>query len=318
MTTCVVTGAAGFIGSRLAARLLDEGYQVTGIDGFTDSYDPVEKMSRAMDLVARPGFTLATGHLMDLPLHELLAGADVVFHLAARAGVRPSFDLETKYRKDNVASTERLVTAARESGVRRVVYASSSSVYGEATPPFAEDRRALPVSPYGRTKLEAEQLVLAASATGLETVALRYFTVFGPGQRPDMALRLFAEAALAGRPVTVLGDGAQSRDFTYVDDTVEGTLRAATAPVNGLAVNLGSGSRITLLDVLALLERLLGSPVQVVTEPFAAGDVHHTSADTTRAATLLGYVPTTAFADGYARQVAWLQSRNRLSAQGAA
>lgn len=312
MTSCVVTGAAGFIGSRLSSRLLDEGCQVTGIDGFTDSYDPGEKMSTAMSLLDRPGFTLATGHLMDLPLGKHLAGADVVFHLAARAGVRPSFSLEKKYRYDNVASTDRLVTAAREAGVRRLVYASSSSVYGEAQPPFAETRPTAPVSPYGRTKLEAEQLVLAAAGDGLEAVALRYFTVFGPGQRPDMALRLFAEAAMAGRPITLLGDGTQSRDFTYVDDIVEGTVRAATASVDGMAVNIGGGSRITLLEILALLEELLGHSVRVVTDAFAAGDVHHTCADTTRAAALLGYVPTTDFADGYAQQVAWLQSHTQL------
>jgi len=318
MTTCVVTGAAGFIGSRLTDRLLDEGWRVVGIDGFTDSYDPAEKMTRAVRLLGRPGFTLATGHLMDLPLAQHLAGADVVFHLAARAGVRASFSLEKRYRHDNVASTERLLGAARSAGVRRVVYASSSSVYGEAQPPFAETRPTAPVSPYGRTKLAAEQLCLQASGDALEAVALRYFTVYGPGQRPDMALRIFAEAALARQPITVLGDGTQSRDFTYVDDVVEATLRAATAPVAGMAVNVGGGSRVTLLAILALLEKLTGRPVQVNTAPFAAGDVHHTGADTTRAHELLGFVPATPFADGYARQVQWLQSLTPLTTRRSA
>ncbi len=315
MTTAVVTGFAGFIGSQLSHRLLDDGHQVVGIDGFTDSYEPSEKLSRAIGLVSRPGFTLVTGHLVDLSLREHLAGADVVFHLAARAGVRASFDMPGRYRSDNVESTRALLDAARSAGVRRVVYASSSSVYGEASPPFAETRPTCPVSPYGRTKLEAEQLCLAESGKDFDAVALRYFTVYGPGQRPDMALRLFAEAALDHRPITLLGDGTQSRDFTFVDDIVEATVRAATAPVAGMAVNVGGGSRITLLAILELLENLVEHPVAVETRAFAAGDVHHTGADTTRARELLGYVPTTAFTDGYSQEVIWLQTRTRFTSR---
>ncbi len=317
MSTCVVTGAAGFIGSHLSERLLEDGHRVVGIDGFTDSYDAAEKLSRAVRLVARPGFTLVTGHLVDLPLRQHLAGADAVFHLAARAGVRASFRLERSYRYDNVDSTRALVEAALSVGVRRLVYASSSSVYGEAAPPFAETRPTAPVSPYGRTKLEAERICLDASGGDLEAVALRYFTVYGPGQRPDMALRLFAEAALDHRPITLFGDGTQSRDFTFIDDIVEATVRAATAPVAGLAVNVGGGSRITLLSIVSLLETLLGYPVSAERLPFAAGDVHHTGADTTRAHELLGYVPTTAFTEGYAREVRWLRTRTRTARRSA-
>ena len=312
MTTCLVTGAAGFIGSRLSHRLLDEGFAVRGVDGFTDSYDPGEKMTAAVRLVRRDGFSLVTGHLVDLPLEQHLAGVDVVFHLAARAGVRASFALESRYRHDNVASTTSLLAACRAAGVRRVVYASSSSVYGESTPPFRETQPLAPISPYGRTKLEAEQLCLDASGDGLEAVALRYFTVYGPGQRPDMALRIFAEAALSDRPIRLLGDGTQSRDFTFVDDIVDATFRAAWAPAAGQALNVGGGDRVTLLEVIALLEHLTGRSVQAQVEGFAMGDVHHTGADLSRARRLLGYAPATSFADGYAREVEWLRADETL------
>lgn len=316
--TCVVTGAAGFIGSRLSHRLLDDGWFVRGVDGFTDSYDPAEKMARAARLVGRPGFSLVTGHLLDLPLTETTRAAEVVFHLAARAGVRSSFALEGRYRRDNVASTERLLDACQATGVRRVVYASSSSVYGEATPPFSETAPTAPVSPYGRTKLEAERAVLAVPDRDLETVALRYFTVYGPGQRPDMGLRLFAEAALTGQPVRLLGDGTQSRDFTFIDDIVNATVLAADAPVDHMAVNVGGGSRVTLLEVFDLLEQLVGRRVDVRAEGFAAGDVHHTGADLHRAATLLGYRARTSFADGMAMEVDWLRTRTTLEARWSA
>lgn len=308
-STCVVTGAAGFIGSRLCETLLDSGCRVIGIDAFTDSYDPAEKMIRAARLVDRPAFSLVCGHLLEVSLVEELAAADVVFHLAARAGVRLSFALEKRYRRDNVESTQRLLHACRMAGVRRLVYASSSSVYGEADPPFQESAATHPVSPYGRTKLEAERECLAASGAELEMVALRYFTVYGPGQRPDMGLRLFADAALTGRPIHLLGDGTQSRDFTFVDDAVSATIKAGWAPVNGLAINVGGGSQVTLLEVFDLLRSLVGRQLDIRREEFAAGDVHHTGADLSRARDLLGYTPATGFAEGYAREVDWLRSR---------
>ena len=245
MSRAVVTGAAGFIGARLSHRLLDDGWEVVGIDAFLDTYDPSEKLVRAAGLVRRKGFALATGHLGELDLAEQLDGAEVVFHLAGRAGVRASFALESRYRRDNVDATARLVKAARDAAtVRRLVYASSSSVYGDAPLPFSEDGATRPVSPYGMSKLEAERICLSASGDELETVALRYFTVYGPGQRPDMGLRIFAEAAWAGRPIVVFGDGSQSRDFTYVDDIVDATCRASSAPAAGLAVNVGRAARL--------------------------------------------------------------------------
>ena len=309
MRRAVVTGAAGFIGSRLSHRLLDDGWEVVGVDAFLDTYDPAEKLARAAGLVRRTGFVLATGHLTEVDLEEVLDGPEVVFHLAGRAGVRASFTLESRYRRDNVVSTERLIAAARQSvSVRRIVYASSSSVYGDAPLPFSEDAFTCPVSPYGMSKLEAERICLAESDDVLEAVALRYFTVYGPGQRPDMGLRIFAEAALTGQPITVFGDGTQSRDFTYVDDIVDATYRAASAPAAGMAINVGGGSRVSLVEVLDLLGRITGRRLDVRHAAFARGDVRHTGADLSRARHLLGFVASTAFADGYAAEVEWVRS----------
>lgn len=317
--TCVVTGAAGFIGSHLSNRLLERGWTVRGIDGFTDSYHPGEKLARAASLVRRPGFSLVTGHLAELSLPEHLAGADVVFHLAGRAGVRSSFALQDRYQRDNVVSTRRLLEACRAAGtVRRLVYASSSSVYGDAALPFREDAEPAPVSPYGLTKLQAERLCLQASAPDLEAVALRYFTVYGPGQRPDMGLRIFAEAALRGEPLTVFGDGSQSRDFTYVDDIVEATIRAASAPAAGLALNVGGGSTVTLLQTLELIGDLVGRALDLRFEGFAPGDVRHTGADLSRARDLLGFSPATSLSDGLAAEIAWLLDRDEMQGRRSA
>lgn len=312
MRRAVVTGAAGFIGGRLSHRLLDEGWEVLGIDAFLDTYDPSEKLARAAELVRREGFTLATGHLTELDLEDRLAGSEVVFHLAGRAGVRASFALESRYRRDNVDSSARLAAAAKSvRSVRRLVYASSSSVYGDAPLPFTEDAATKPVSPYGNSKLEAERILLAENGDQLEVVALRYFTVYGPGQRPDMGLRIFAEAAWTGRPITVFGDGTQSRDFTYVDDIVDATYRAASAPAAGLAINVGGGSRVSLLDALDLLGQITGRKLDVRHAEFARGDVLHTGADLSRAEQLLGFKASTPFSEGYAAEVQWVGSTLR-------
>jgi nucleoside-diphosphate-sugar epimerase len=304
----VVTGAAGFIGSRLAHLLLDNGHEVLGIDGFTDSYDTSEKLVRATRLVRRPGFTLLSGHLAELPLDRHLRGSEIVYHLAGRAGVRASFALESRYRYDNVESTTAVLDASRRAGtVRRVVYASSSSVYGNACLPFTEDGPAAPVSPYGQSKLDAETICLAASGMDIETVALRYFTVYGPGQRPDMGLRLFAEAAWARLPISIFGDGQQSRDFTFVDDIAMATAHAGFAPAAGYAINVGGGSRVSLLEVLEILAEAVGHPLQVNMEPSARGDVLHTEADLSRAEKLLGFKASTTFFDGYRAEIEWLR-----------
>ena len=306
---CVVTGAAGFIGSHLCQRLVREGWSVTGVDGFTDAYDPVEKVMRAANLVRTGGFSLTVGDLAELDLVDVFEGAEVVFHLAGRAGVRASFSGVHRYEHDNVVATQRVLGAARATGVRRVVYASSSSVYGNGRTPFREDAALAPISPYGQTKLTAEQLCLDQAGTGLETVALRYFTVFGPGQRPDMGLRIFAEAALTGQPITLLGDGTQRRDFTYVSDIVAATVAAADAPAEGLAMNVGGGSDVSILEVLDLLREFVGSDLVLDVQPFARGDVRVTAADLTRARALLGFEPRMPFAAGFEREVAWVRDR---------
>ncbi len=315
----LVTGAAGFIGSRLCHDLLDEGHEVVGVDGFTDSYDPTEKLGRAAGLTSRVGFTLVSGHLADLPLDELVRGAEVAFHLAGRAGVRASFQLQSRYELDNVISTELLLEACRRAqSVRRLVYASSSSVYGDAPVPFREEGETGPISPYGQTKLDAELACLAADGEQLQTVALRYFTVYGPGQRPDMGLRIFAEAALAGLPLRVFGDGSQSRDFTFVQDIVAATRAAGRTRASGIAINVGGGSRVTLTHTLELLSRIVGRPLNIHYEPFAVGDARHTGADLTRARELLGFKARHSLADGLAAEVAWIRARQTAGQRAAA
>ncbi len=315
---CVVTGAAGFIGSRLARVLLDEGWHVVGVDAFTDSYDPEEKMARAQSLRAHPRYHHVSADVAETDLDAILAGAEVVYHLAGRPGVRDSFDIPLKYHHDNVVATTRLVHAAhRAPSVRRLVYASSSSVYGDAALPFTEAGPTNPLSPYGHTKLESELICLDANGAKLETTALRYFTVYGPGQRPDMGLRRFAEAALEARDIRLFGDGTQSRDFTYVDDIVRATRLAADADVAGLAVNVGGGTRISLNEVFELLGELMGGPVSIQREPFARGDARHTGADLTRARELLGFQARVDFADGYAAEVAWLREKSHVALRSA-
>ena len=306
---CIVTGAAGFIGSHLTQQLMDAGWLVIGIDAFTDSYDPSEKVARAELLKADERFTFIEGDLLDVALDPAVAHAEVVFHLAGRAGVRASFESEDKYIHDNIEVTHRLIDACtRAPSVRRLVYASSSSIYGNGPRPFRETGPTAPISPYGRSKLAAEVECLEAVGQSLEAVALRYFTVYGPRQRPDMGLRIFAEAALDGRPIILYGDGTQSRDFTYVEDVVRATIMAADAPVSGLVINVGGGAIVSLLDVLELLRNFVG-PIEVETHPVARGDVSHTEADHTRARELLGFQAQVLFSEGYRRQIEYLRDR---------
>jgi nucleoside-diphosphate-sugar epimerase len=315
----VVTGAAGFIGSHLAEALLDRGHRVVGVDAFRGHYPAADKWSNLSGLLGRPGFELHRLDLATADLGALLAGAAAVLHLAARPGVRTSFGPGFDgYLHDNVLATQRLLEACVRAEVPRLVFASSSSVYGDApTYPTTEESRTRPLSPYGVTKLAAEQLCQAYARPNLSemTVAvLRYFTVYGPRQRPDMAFRRFIEAALAGRPIVVYGDGGQTRDFTYVDDVVRANLLAMTAPVEDEAVNIGGGRRVSLLEALELIGAATGRRPRIDRRPPRPGDVRHTGADGTRAEALLGYRPRIDLATGLAAQVAWVSRRQRAPA----
>ncbi len=308
-STIMVTGSLGFIGSRLTGQLLDEGFDVIGVDCATDAYNPAEKLARLETLRVHPHYRHSGVDLADASLDGLLSGVEVVFHLAGRAGVRESFASPDKYRHDNVEATENLLASVRRvPSVRRLVYASSSSVYGNADLPFREDVPTNPLSPYGQSKLDAERLCLESDGKDIQTMALRYFTVYGPGQRPDMGLRLFAEAAIERRPLTLFGDGTQSRDFTYVDDIVAATRRAADTSVSGLAINVGGGSRITLLEVFEILAELTGEDIRINYESFARGDAMHTGASLERSESVLGFKAQVDFRSGYSAQVKWLQS----------
>jgi len=299
----LVTGAAGFIGSRLTARLLSKGWGVTGIDVFRPTYD-VELKWRAIEPLTEPrGVELIQGDLAELALADVLRGVDVVFHLAARASARASWrdDFEL-YLHDNVRATERLLRAAHTAAVGRVVFASSSSVYGDAGAlPLGEDAPLAPVSPYGVTKVAGEQLARAYGAQGLDVICLRYFTVYGPGQRPDMAVHRFIDSALHGGEVPVYGDGRQTRDFTYVDDTVAGTIAAAARGRAGRTYNVAGGVRASVAEVV----ELVGAASRVIPAPVQAGDVHDTAADTSRARAELGFTPRWSLRDGLREQVAW-------------
>ena len=318
----VVTGVAGFIGSHLAEALLDRGHEVVGIDCFTPAYPPAEKRRNLLRALEHPGFRLVEGDLVTLALDAWLEGAAVVFHQAAQPGVRGSWGRDfAVYVHHNILATQCLLEACARTGVRRLVAASSSSVYGDAPVyPTTEESITRPVSPYGVTKLASEHLSLAyAQLPGAQVsvATLRYFTVYGPRQRPDMAFRRFLEAAYAGRPIVVYGDGEQTRDFTHVDDAVRANLLAMSAPIQAEAVNVGGGRRVTLNEVLDQIRRATGRRLLIERADAQPGDARHTGADGTRAEALLGYRPEVVLEDGIADQAAWVAAALGLRAQGA-
>jgi nucleoside-diphosphate-sugar epimerase len=302
---CLVTGAAGFIGSHLAERLLADGHEVYGIDAFIDYYDRSIKERNLEGPRSWNTFTFVEGNLIDVHLRPLLEGVDWVFHEAAQAGVRASWGEEfTHYTTCNVDATQRLLeTVLRLGGVKRVVYASSSSVYGNATElPLHEDAVLHPYSPYGVTKLAAEHLcTLYQRNFGVPTVSLRYFTVYGPRQRPDMAFHRFCKSIISNEPIRVYDDGNQTRDFTYVSDVVEANIQAAqTEEAIGQVINIAGGSRVTLRSVIHMLENITGSNLEILYESRQHGDVRHTFADTRRARQLLDYRPSVKLMEGLA------------------
>jgi UDP-glucuronate 4-epimerase len=302
----LVTGVAGFIGSHLAEALVASGTDVVGVDSFAPYYESELKRDNLARLADVDSFRLIEGNLREIDLPDVLEGLDVIFHLAAQPGVRRSWGQEfAVYTNENVLATQRLLESVREHGSVPFVFASSSSIYGDAERlPTPESALPMPVSPYGVTKLACEHLCrLYFSRFEVPTVMLRYFTVYGPRQRPDMAFSRFISAAGDGQPVEVFGDGLQSRDFTYVTDAVAATIAAADAGRPGEAYNVAGGSQATVLDVLETLRGVLGSDIEVRHLPAVPGDARHTGGDTEKARRDLSFMPKTTLAEGLAAQV---------------
>jgi nucleoside-diphosphate-sugar epimerase len=308
----LVTGAAGFVGSTLAKRLLGDGHDVIGIDLLTDYYDVGIKEANLSGIPAER-FDFRRQDINTADLDALLAGVDVVFHQAGQPGVRKSWGQDFGvYLDANVRATQALLEAAKRSGsLRRFVYASSSSVYGDAERfPTLESDRPQPLSPYGVTKLAAEHLCsLYAANFGVPTVSLRYFTVYGPGQRPDMAFTRFVRAAVRGETINIYGTGEQIRDFTFVDDIVEANVRAALAEVaSGSVFNVAGGSNISVNGVLSLLQELNGAALDVRYVDRVAGDVQRTGGSTRAIEAALGWKAEIALDEGLARHLEWARA----------
>ncbi len=307
----LVTGAAGFIGSTLVDRLLADGAEVVGIDCFINYYPRALKERNLEAARRQPAFTFVEASLLDADLGRLLSGVTHVFHLAAQAGVRKSWGTEFDvYVVNNVSATQRLLEACAGHPLTRFVYASTSSVYGDAVAiPMHEDARVQPVSPYGVTKLAGEHLCFLYQVNhAVPCVALRFFTVYGPRQRPDMGFHRFLTAAIDGRPLTRYGDGEQTRDFTFVGDAVAAMASAAERGVPGRVYNVGGGSRVSVNDVLAIISRVTGRDIHLDEQPAQMGDMRDTYADTSRAREDLGFQPSITLADGLHAEYQWLLS----------
>ena len=304
----LVTGVAGFLGSTLAEALRKQGFDVVGVDAFTENYEPSRKRGNLAGLMRDPGFRLVEADLRTAPLAPLFEGVTHVAHLAALPGVRASWgEAFREYAEHNILGTQRVLEAARDRSLTSVAVASSSSVYGVPTRfPTPEGETPRPISPYGVTKLATEALAHAyRRETGIPTVALRYFTVYGPRQRPDMGFHRFFEAARRGEAVTVYGDGRQTRDFTYVDDAVTATMASLRQRTPEFAYNVGGGHRVTLNEVLDLMEGIVGRRIERRHVEDQRGDPRDTASDTTLARRDLGFTPRTTLEAGLARQWEW-------------
>jgi nucleoside-diphosphate-sugar epimerase len=305
----LVTGVAGFIGSTLAERLLSEGVDVVGIDSFTDYYPRAIKERNLSEARKQSRFRFVESRVQDADLGALLADCTHVFHVAAQAGVRKSWGRSfDAYTVNNIEATQVLLEACRDRPIQRFVYSSSSSVYGDRVAmPMREDALPQPVSPYGVTKLAAEQLChLYFANFGVPAVSLRYFTVYGPRQRPDMGFHRFLTATLRGQPITVYGDGEQTRDFTFIGDAVEANVAGAARGVPGRVYNIGGGSRVSVNHVLDMIARVTGRNPVIVSEPDQKGEMRHTYAETWLARMDLGFMPTVGLEEGLAAEYRWL------------
>ena len=313
MTRLLVTGAAGFIGSHLIDALLSQGDEVVGVDNFDAFYPRAMKERNLAEVGRRPGLSFWEHDILDVAaVRERLTPDTVIVHLAGKAGVRPSLGDPVGYARANVTGTAAVLEAARQAGVSRIVYGSSSSVYGDSTPaPFREDAVAVvPVSPYAATKRAAELLLgSVAPIYGFRSASIRFFTVYGPRQRPDLAIHAFTRKMVEGRTLTLFGDGTQARDYTYCDDVIAGVLAAIrwsdTAPVGVETFNLGGNRSIATGDMVAEIAAALGVQPKVEWAPMQPGDVQQTAADLTKSSAVLGYTPKTPFPEGIRRFVQW-------------
>ncbi|MCK8816300.1 GDP-mannose 4,6-dehydratase [Natroniella sulfidigena] len=307
----LVTGVAGFIGSNLAEKLLEEGYQVIGVDCFTDYYSRDLKEKNLSFFRDHKNFKFIEADIINLDLKELLSDIDYIFHQAAQAGVRASWGKDFDIYTDcNIRATQRLLEVAKESDIKKFIYASSSSVYGDTDNlPMKETNRLQPVSPYGVSKLAAEHLCyLYWKNFGVPTISLRYFTVFGPRQRPDMAFHIFIKEILTDGKITIFGDGKQSRNFTYVGDVVQANVLAAESDLEGEVFNVGGGGeRVKLNTTIQMMEDIIGKKVAKEHQAVAKGDVRHTEADESKIREMLGYEPQVGLREGVEREVDWLQ-----------
>jgi UDP-glucose 4-epimerase len=304
-----VTGVAGFIGSHLAEKLLAAGHDVIGIDNFLDNYAGSFKEKNLSELSVHGNFTFVRGDLLQCDLKNLLRDVSYVFHLAGQPGVRSSWGKEfARYTDNNIRSTQLLLEAAKELKLTKFVYASTSSVYGDTDDlPMREEGGTRPISPYGATKLAAEHLChLYWKAFSVPTVSLRFFTVYGPRQRPDMFFHIFMRALLRGDQVPLYDDGEQTRDFTFCADIVDGTLAAAFYPGQGEIFNLGGGSEVSILNAIALVETMSGRKANLKRFDRQKGDVRHTKARLDRAKSQLGYLPKVGLEQGLTEEWNWI------------
>jgi nucleoside-diphosphate-sugar epimerase len=313
MAKIIVTGVAGFIGSHLTETLLQQGEEVIGIDEFNDYYDPTLKRKNVAELDRSPNFKLIEADIQFLDWHKLLKDVDVVYHQAAQAGVRASWGNGFRgYTERNINATQVLLEAAKDAkDLKRLVFASSSSIYGDAeTLPTHEEICPQPVSPYGITKLAGEFLCeLYHKNFGVPSVSLRYFTVYGPRQRPDMAFNKFFKSILQDEAIPIYGDGQQTREFTFVSDIIAANLAAAIAPAAvGEIFNIGGGSRVVLAEVLDTIEQIVDKPIKRKYIEKAMGDARHTAADISKAQKLLGYQPQVSLREGLIQEWEWIKS----------
>lgn len=306
----LITGCAGFIGSSTALELLKRGHKVRGIDRFSEYYSRKLKELNLSALKQFKNFEFVEGDLISVDLDKLLEGIEIIIHEAAQAGVRSSwgnqFDI---YVRDNIITTQRLLEAVKNRNIKKFVYASSSSVYGDVDSlPMREDMRVLPVSPYGVTKLAAENLVMLYYKNyGVPGIALRYFTVYGPRQRPDMAFHKFIRAILIGEPIKLYGDGSQTRDFTYISDIVNANIIGAFSDVKGEIFNIGGGERTSIREAIKIMEEIIGTKAKIKILESQKGDVRDTYADVSKAKEILGFYPQVKLREGLEQEVKWIK-----------